>query len=424
MIKQLAILSLLLFIIGCSQSDKEQSQKVRDNSYRPSGFHAFINHGKDNTPVSLVQIDTSFHLFYTTGVNEWGHLVSSNLVDWAPSTSFPLNHSGHGEVIWDENNLTGLNAPWNILISDGDELNLSYSADGLEWTTYDNNPVLKTEGTISSSWNSALEQWILTIVDDSELSFFTSENLTNWSKGSTVQLDTEVSKAVLINKSPNWILLTQGESIAYQTGSFDGQMFVSQNNQTGNLGISASGFTVSNSETESLLVLGSKVGSQFPTFTTPLSINLIKDKLTLFPASHIQNEIVGKRRAKLSKLYSDGPSWFKIAIDQEFEELEIVVSDDSSDLRMSWNKSSNELTLSGTAFAKENASNPLMLPDIALSNLQIDLLIDHTTIDLFINNGTYATSIFIQPNTFLSKVEVFLDGEKYDAKGVLYDIGI
>lgn len=423
MIRKLAIICIGSLIIGCSTSDKEQRQRIPDGTYRPSGFHAFITHGTGNEPISLLKADTLYHLFYTTETDEWGHLTSTDMLSWRPSISFPIPEHGYGEVIWDENNLTGLNAPWNILWSDGDQLFLNYSQDGIQWSEIDN-PVLSIKGQPSISWSPDLEKWILAMTHENKVSLFASQNLTEWTASNSIS-SADAQKAWLIKSDSEWVLLTQGVKLQYQLGSFDESGFYASSDPIIKEGFnSGQGTVMIESDAKTIITKNQTSNAQLPTFSTPMALTLKDQKLTLTPSKVMQSQIVGKRRARLNRLLTDGPSWYNFGIEEEFNEMEIVISDNTSEVRIFWNRDTQAINFSGSALASNNQEIMAFKNGASLERVSIDLLIDHASVDLFINDGEFATSILTLPDSFFSTVEVFINGEKYDAKGILYDIGV
>ncbi|WP_436516005.1 hypothetical protein [Ekhidna sp. To15] len=423
MIRKLAIICICSLIIGCSTSDKEQRQRIPDGTYRPSGFHAFITHGTGNEPISLLKTDTLYHLFYTTETDEWGHLTSNDMLSWQPAISFPIPEHGYGEVIWDENNLTNLNAPWNILWSDGEQLFLNYSQDGIQWTDLEN-PVLRAKGLPSIVWSEDLEQWILTLTNENGIFIFTSQNLTEWTTGNSITSEGAL-KSWLIDMDDEWILLTQGTKHQYQLGSFDGSGFQPTSDRITIEGIDSGIGTLIREGDENIIVTKNRTSNnQLPTFSTPLALALKDQKLKIRPLKAMQSQIVSKRRARLNRLLTDGPSWYNFAIEEEFEVMEIVVSDATSEVRMLWDKNAQTISISGSALASDNPTTMTFKNENPFERVVVDLLIDHASVDFFLNDGDFATSLLTLPDSFFSKVEVFLNGEKYDAKGILYDIGV
>lgn len=426
MIKKLAIVSTIFLLFGCSSGDTEQRQRTPDGTYRPSGFHAFIEHGTSNAPVSLLKADSLYHLFYTTGSDEWGHLSSRDLLSWEPEVSFPIPRDGYGEVVLDPNNLTNLDAPWNIVFSDDDELFLNYSEDGVNWEEYSDAPILQAKGIPSISWNTDLERWILTTTNETEVSVYSSENLIEWTQHFSTPTIQGTRRATLLSTQGKWFIFFQGKTLSYQIGSFDGDTFQSLGDVQRIEGfISDFGTVYKDKEEVTLISKTPTANTQLPSFFTPMALVLSDSGgLNLFPSSHLNAAIVGKRRTKLSRLITDGPSWFNLSIDQSFQKLEIVISDNSSDLKILWDTNTSKISMSGSALMSQNLAEQTMTGSISNENLSVDIIIDHASVDLFFNNGEYSAGILTLPDTFFSKIEVFLDGEKYDARGILYDIGI
>ncbi len=425
MIKKLAIVFLSALILSCSTSSEEQRQKIPDGTYRPSGFHAFINHGQDNHPVSLLKADTLYHLFYTTGTDEWGHLSSTNLLSWTPEISFPTKTDGIGEIVWDKRNFSGLNATWYSFQNLDGAIHMSHSADGLQWNDYTNNPVIQSEGVPTIIWNDDLEIWILTIANGSNISIHTSTNLIEWQEKPSIATAIDLSRAALIKQNEQWILLMQGESIYYQLGQFNGDTFSSDSEIVNYEGIVArKGVVLKTNDEAVFLAKNASTNEQLPTFTTPRSIIFDGEALKLFLAESFSNEIVGKRRAKLNRLFTDGPSWYSFNVNKAFNKMEIIISDNTSELRITWNKSENNIKINGSALASENVSEIPLSSDYSQETAAVDILIDHASVDLFLNKGAFTTTVLTFPDTFFSKVEVFLDDEMYDPNGILYDIGI
>lgn len=424
MIKKPAILIAVVLLFGCSSSNEER-QRIPDNTYRPSGFHAFINHGTDNSPVSLTKTDSLYHLFYTTGTDEWGHIASNDLLSWRPEISFPIKADVYGEVIWDANNQTGLNAPWNLIESDGEELSLSFSNDALEWVDYDSNPIAKVSGLPSINWSSNLELWILTSTAENEVSILTSQNLTDWKPVATLTTIDGINKSTLISQNGAWFFVLQGASLYYQSVSFDGQNLEITGDPFKFEGISAGLGSILNTSEENIFIANSlSTNDQLPTFTSPMSFSHKNETLGLIPSPTFQSQLVGKRRAKLSKLFTDGPSWYHFTVEESFEEMEIVISDESSNLKFVLNKSNKSISISGSSLAANETVDQYLNNNIVTENFDVDILIDHASVDVFLNDGAYSTNILSIPDSFFSKVEIYLDGKKYDARGVLYDIGI
>lgn len=422
MIKWLAIACGTALLFGCSTSSNERISRIPDDTYRPSGFHAFINHGSGNNPAGLFKADSLYHLFYTTGTNELGHLSSTDLLEWRPQASLPLSQDGIGVVVWDELNTSGLNAPWNAIIARNDKLYLSYSTDGREWTDY-NNPVLNSGGKPALFWSEDIEQWILTLAKDKTISIFASDNLINWEKGSVQELDSDIGAAQLLSSKGQWFILFNGESLSYQMGTFDGATFTPTAEPTKIQGLNIEVGSIVYENEEPIMISRNKTSDpQLPTFTSPLAIKASND-IRLKPSPTFQKLIVGKRRSTLSRLKTDGPSWYQFRVDKDFSKMEIKLLDDASDLRITWDRNKQEVNIDGSALIGDMMSYPFQ-STYQGENLLIDILIDHASVDIFINDGEYSTNLMTNPAPFFTQVQVKLDGEEYDARGILYDLGV
>lgn len=422
MIKWLAVACSAAFLFGCSTSSNENTSRKPDDTYRPSGFHAFINHGSGNNPTGLFKADSLYHLFYTTGTNELGHLSSTSLLEWHPQNSLPLSQEGYGIVLWDDLNTTGLNAPWNVILSRNNELYLSYSADGKEWIDYNNNPVLNADGKPALFWSTDLEQWILTLANDNTISIYTSDDLINWQNGSVHELTDEIESAQLLSSKGQWFILSNGESLKYQMGTFDGSIFTPTTKPTDIQGLNIGlGSILFDEEYPIMISRNNASDPQLPTFASPMAIEVSTD-IRMKPSPTFEKMIVGKRRSTLDRLKTDGPSWYQFRIDQDFSQMEITLNDDASDLKITWDRNEQEIEIGGSALIGDVVSESFN-STYRGEELLINILIDHASVDIFINEGEYTTNLMTNPAPFFKQVQVKLDGEIYDARGILYDIG-
>ncbi|MEO9870847.1 GH32 C-terminal domain-containing protein [Ekhidna sp.] len=430
MIKKLALLFISGYFLSCSTTEKEENTSTSErqgsqSNYVPSGFHASINHGKKNQPVSLLLEDSLYHLYYTTGTDELGHLKSVNLLDWDYDQSISIGDS-YGKVQYDLFNSSGLSEPWIKYWVDDNELIISTSADGK--SNWNDRSVLKTEGfNPSISWDSNLEQWILVLTNGNKLEIHTSVDFLRWESSSEIVYETPLQSASLSQIGSQWLFVLNQEEIKYQIGSFDGASFIP-------LGTPSSLFEGSNFQSANLFHTGDKTlliaqsekntNSTSPTFSLPLEVDIKDENILLFPTSHFRSKFTGKRRGKLSKLVAEGPSWYSFTIDQKFSNLKMILNDPASSMNMEWDTERKiikfDRSKSSIGDLEIIESNLSIDPD----NLKVDILIDHDVIDIFFNDGEAYFSISVKPFSFFSEVQIYLDDKKYDARGVLFNIGI
>ena len=232
-------------------------------------FHFSTKRGWVNDPNGLVYYDGEYHLFYQHNpygwdhsrddVNKhWGHAVSSDLVHWdeLPDAIYP-DHLGSiysGSAVVDERNTTGLQTgeekviialytsaggrtPWsrNKLFSQS----LAYSNDrGRTFISYDLNPVQENIEYINRDpkaiWYEPTDNWVIVLhFDERAMGFFTSPDLKSWTFESEIELPNHLDMSdcpelfqLPINGDDTrkkWILY--GGSGAYLIGNFDGKYF-------------------------------------------------------------------------------------------------------------------------------------------------------------------------------------------------------
>lgn len=162
-------------------------------------------------------------------------------------------------------------------------------------------------------------------------------------------------------------------------------------------------FSCSSSENESA---GTEDGSNSITFETKLND-------TYIPEDVIAN-LAGKRRSKLSNLYSDGASIFNFTIEKEFTELKIMLIGKQSSYAMKWSAQSSE----------EN-KNVLFFNNINQGDFVVDVLLASPgQVQVFFNEGLESFVFKTENSPIDARVEVYLDGVLHDIPGVLYDIGV
>jgi len=187
--------------------------------YRPQ-FHFTARSNWLNDPNGLVYYDGEYHMFFQhnpTGINwgnmHWGHAVSTDLIHWEelPIALSPDRlgtiFSGSGVVDW--NNTTGFQTGSNppiVLIytaaggdspeSEGQPYTqcIAYSNDrGRTWSKYEANPVLPhvvgQNRDPKVIWYEQRSCWIMCLyLDGEEFALFSSPNLKHWTRLQTIHL--------------------------------------------------------------------------------------------------------------------------------------------------------------------------------------------------------------------------------------------
>ena len=367
---------------------------------------------------------------YTTGSKEWGHAISENLIQWSTTSSIDLPGNISGDLIYDQFNISGLSQSGAsviaIVYNNKDKISLIYSTDGKDWQQSNVSLPDGISGNLKVSWYEPTERWIMTLSNGEQLIILSSQNLIDWESVGTMILPSVSASAKLIPVQEKWVLLIEDDNTVYQVGEFDGITFSAETDfQTMDLGLEKLNSSLFILDNRSFLMGATSTG----TFLTPreLSIQTSSDKgqsLIGFPVEDLNTQISAKRRGKISTLRGDKSSWVQFKIDSLSSSLELFISNSSGELTyLNWDKESEELLIDKTSAEKENKGEKLTRSmRIAPKDLLIDLIIDYSVIELFINKGEVQISIPVQPDKLYDKVDVKVDGDYYDARTILYEI--
>lgn len=239
-------------------------------------FHFSSRRGFNNDPAGLVYHNGQYHLFYQhnpyglrwSSNMHWGHAVSSNLVHWKelPIALYPregttdLFAAGRvnridgdfpftGSGVVDQENTSGWGRngrPAMVIVftSTGRGECIAYSNDdGVTWTEYQGNPIIRHEldGRDSKlSWHSQSRQWVIVVYSErpgeepaaprqSGFAFYTSPDLKSWQERSWIEGFFECPDlfALPIDGDANrmrWVLSDVRGT--YYIGEFDGARFI------------------------------------------------------------------------------------------------------------------------------------------------------------------------------------------------------
>ena len=238
------------------QDDKIRGQdSIYEEKNRPQ-YHFTTKRGWINDPNGMIYYEGEYHLFYQHNPYErewenmtWGHAVSKDMIHWEelPSALLPdkLGTMFSGSAVIDYNNTAGFNkgntpamvAFYTVDNPDRQIQCMAYSLDkGRTWTKYSKNPLIDSKEKWNSKdtrdprvfWYQPAKHWVMVLNERDGHSIYTSKNMKEWSYESHVtgfwecpdlfELPIDGDK----NKT-KWVMY--GASNSYMIGSFDGKNF-------------------------------------------------------------------------------------------------------------------------------------------------------------------------------------------------------
>ena len=280
----IGIFTLLFSCKNTTDKKDNQVQNVQEivtisneDLYRPN-FHFTPKKGWMNDPNGMFFYNGYYHLYFqhypdgtTWGPMHWGHAISTDLFNWKeqPIALYPddLGYIFSGSVVVDYENTSGFGADGKIPIIaiftshdpkkektgeiDVENQSIAYSLDeGLTWTKYKDNPVLKNPGARDFrdpkvSWDKQRKRWTMVLAAGQEIQFYISKDLKSWNKltsfgegignhGGVWECPDFFQLPVVGSSEKKWVLLVSinpggpnnGSATQYFVGDFDGKNFV------------------------------------------------------------------------------------------------------------------------------------------------------------------------------------------------------
>ena len=458
---QTLLLIAFVSVLSVSANSPEKDKNYYNERFRPQ-FHFSAEANHLSHPSGLIWFDGEYHLFYRynpvgkeEGFSHWGHAISTDLISWEhrpialkpDEDSRDIRHctilSGSGLV--DENNVLGKqtdDVKTLILFytSAGCGQRMAYSTDkGRTWLKYENNPVIPVDENDEASdprvffhRESGKYVMILARIHEGEralhgFSFYTSSDLLNWEwtshfpgfsgKPDLVEL--------AVNRRPDdkrWVLIDGDGS--YIIGRFDGENFRPESPKlTGDYGANFYGAQTWTHDGRTIQIAWMKNGDypEMPfngqmTFPVELSLVQHKDGLQLHrnPVAEIEklhdkryswenrNLIPGLNKNLVSKVKHDC-----LHIVGEFD---VKTSDNFGFvIRSDKRAAGTELicNVPRAAISLMGKSIPLEIID---NKVKIEMLIDRSSIEVFMNDGKTTMSFCFDPEEKNQNIYLFTIG--------------
>ena len=238
-----------------------QSDSIRDAAsiYRERNrpqFHFTTRRGWINDPNGCIWHDGQYHLYYQHNPFErewenmtWGHATSPDLLHWTeqPPVLFPdtLGTMFSGSAVFDKDNTSGFGTKKNPPLvyaytadrSEKEVQCIAYSLDGgMTLHKYKGNPVIDSHDKWQTRdtrdprvfWYEPGGHWVLVLNERNGHSIYTSANLKEWTYQSHVNGFWECPDLFPLSVDGNaddvrWVMY--GASNTYMIGRFDGKVF-------------------------------------------------------------------------------------------------------------------------------------------------------------------------------------------------------
>ena len=231
----------------------------QDSLYRESNrpqVHYTQRRGWNNDPNGLLYYDGEYHLFYQHNPYErewenmhWGHAVSWDLIHWTElqEALYPDEHGTmfSGSAVIDYKNTSGFGkegvppmvAIYTAASSDRQVQCIAYSLDkGRTWTKYAENPVIDSKDKWNSVdtrdpkvfWFEPIKKWVTALNERDGHSIYHSDDLKHWDYQSHITGFWECPELfeLPVDGNPDnkkWVMY--GASGTYMIGEFDGYKF-------------------------------------------------------------------------------------------------------------------------------------------------------------------------------------------------------
>ncbi len=418
-----------------------------DSLYKESNrpqFHFTVKCGWSNDVNGPIYYNGQYHLFWqsfpfglswNTGFMYWGHATSKDLLHWEeldPALMLDtLGSPWSGTATIDKNN----NGGWGknalvIYYCNYDRVSfrqaqcIAYSTDnGKTFTRYKSNPVVDSDWEMGSTdtrdpkvfWHEPSKHWVMVLFEKDGMSFYISTDMRHWEKQSHVmdlwecpdffELSVDGNNAV-----KKWVL--HGGSSDYFIGTFDGKTFTPEtkklrytdtaNNNTDDVLYAAESFE--NMPDGRRVQMGwGRVSHEGMPFTQmmmfPTEFNLITTKDGIRLRANPIKEI--------DQLHKVAHKWNGLSLHQANEELG-KIKPQPLHIKMKFTSAAgNKMSLR----YQGNEILNLAASDFPSGENEIEILIDKTVAEIFINKGEHYFTKRLQSKTNDNSFE--FDSEKY-----------
>ena len=427
--------------------------ELYQEKHRPQ-FHFSSKRGWNNDPNGLMYYAGKYHMFYQHnpfgwpwGNMTWGHAVSKDLVHWEElgDALYPdewgTMFSGSGVVDWKNTTgfQTGDEPPLITIFTNAGSVNpwsegkpftqgIAYSNDhGRTWTKYDGNPV---QGHINKGnrdpkviWWEETNEWVIVLyLKDSRVAFFRSPDLKRWELQSILQAFHECPELFQLpvdgdDNNKKWILY--GAAGNYFIGDFDGSKFTPESEAIqynyGDAFYASQTFSDIPEEDGRRIQIGwatietpGMPFNQMMNFPVTLTLRTTDQgvRMCANPVREIELLYAKKHQFKNETLIGRTNPLSGIEGDLFYIQTEIAVGDAS---QIGFEIRGVPVIYDAekkTIFCKEEES-PCIPKE---GKIKLQLLVDRTSIEIFINDGEYYMPMGSIPDDDNRSLNIFAEG--------------
>ncbi len=415
------------------QADTIEGQDAIYKEKNRPQIHFTTRRGWINDPNGLIYYEGEYHLFYQHNPYErdwenmhWGHAVSKDLIHWEelPEALYPDKNGTafSGSAVIDYENTSGFGSkqkPAMVAFYTGASPEkqvqcVAYSLDkGRTWTKYEGNPVIDSKAKWNSQdtrdpkvfWYEPGKHWVMVLNERDGHSIYNSKNLKEW----TYQSHTtgfwecpELFELAVDGNANNKKWVMYGASGTYMIGKFDGKKFTPEHGKyyyvTGTAYAAQTFNNMPKTDGRRIAIAWGRVSHPEMPFNgmmltpTEMTLKTTKDGVRMFSAPV----------KELDQLQGKEQTWTNLKADEANKVLHEF--SDADALRIKTTIKLSHATDAGFNLYGQrmigydmnfNLVNGVFYSpqDMTSMELSADIIIDKTTIEVFIDGGAYSYSM-------------------------------
>jgi fructan beta-fructosidase len=400
-------------------------------------YHFSSRRGWINDPNGMIFYEGEYHLFYQHNPYErewenmsWGHAVSKDMIHWQelPTALSPdsLGTMFSGSTVIDYTNTAGFNqgnvpAMLAFFTVDNPEKQIqcmAYSLDkGRTWTKYNKNPLIDSKAKWNSKdtrdprvfWYQPGRHWVMVLNERDGHSIYTSKNAKEWRYESHVTGFWECPDLFELpidgdKNRTKWVMY--GASTTYMIGSFDGKIFTPESGKhsytTGSIYAAQTFTNMPESDPRRIQMGWGRIQQPGMPFNhmmllpTELRLRTTKNGLRLSSVPVKETE----------QLFDRVGQWTALPAAEANEKLKSFQSLDrfrvKATLKLS-HATSAGLSLFGQRVLDYDLNSNLVNgvfyspEDMTSMEVTADIYVDRTSVEVFIDGGSYSYSLERKP---------------------------